>query len=608
MKHFHVYLYGATFWLYTDCLPLKALMTKSFEHNPRLYRFQLQLMGLAMKILYRKGKENANADFLSRLPDFEEKVETMNGMVFTTITPAATERTDVTDGQPYVPTMSVDTLAMMQRKDKELNSMIRFLEFGKLPLVTQDAENIRNHAPDYKLHNGLLHHWYNHKSRKGLILQLVVPKNCQYAVYQAYHEDSLGGHFGKGKTLSKIKLRYFWVRMNTAVSEWINACQTCQLYKKMPQPKVPMKPHTAFNLPWDMVAMDILGPLKETKSGHRYVIIWSDYLTRFPEAVALKEISANTIGKAFVTEICFRWGCPRTIIHDQGSNFMSRFFRAVCFWLNVYKIHSSPWSPWVQGLVERFNRVIPQMLRCYAREDNWDEFLAPCLFAYRTSIHPAINTTPYHAMMGRDAYTPLDRIFEVQAMPYQVDPESFLASYAMQQVQLWKEAKENITVAQLQASRLYNRHAKRTEYHVGSLVWVIDQTKPIGETKKLLGQYKGPFRIAKLTETNAWLVPVNAPGDKFKESHLNNLKPYHPPYAPLVHEIPSKSPDPGFEEVVSQSIIENDELQGSSQPTNQMEPNVEKNAEPKSKPPVIGPTTTDVPSTGRVLRSRTVQH
>ncbi len=80
----------------------------------------------------------------------------------------------------------------------------------------------------------------------------------------------------------------------------------------------------------DHVAIDIVGPMHLTKRLNKYLLVISDALTHWPEAYAVKETTAKTIAGLFVEQWCFRYGVPKRILSDQGSNFLSHFFREIC--------------------------------------------------------------------------------------------------------------------------------------------------------------------------------------------------------------------------------------------------------------------------------------
>ena len=72
--------------------------------------------------------------------------------------------------------------------------------------------------------------------------------------------------------------------------------------------------------------MDIVGPLPRSRSGSRYVLVMCDYVTRYPEAVPLRNIDAETVAEELV-KIFARVGIPQEVLTDQGSNFQSQLLQ-----------------------------------------------------------------------------------------------------------------------------------------------------------------------------------------------------------------------------------------------------------------------------------------
>ena len=218
VKHFNPYLVGILPSLSKQTANLlKALMTKNFADNPRIFKYQMRLQGYCMTIMYRAGKSNGNTDFFSRLPEY-------TGQTFTESSPlmapllATTEQEPEVNLNPFIAVVSLDTLPIMQRKDPELKQLIAFLEHGTKPTDPKTSYLVTRHAQDYILIADVLYHKEPNENR-GELLQIVVPKASQYVVFQAFHDDSLGGHFGQEKTLTKIQLRYFWTRMHSDVKK-----------------------------------------------------------------------------------------------------------------------------------------------------------------------------------------------------------------------------------------------------------------------------------------------------------------------------------------------------------------------------------------------------
>ena len=76
--------------------------------------------------------------------------------------------------------------------------------------------------------------------------------------------------------------------------------------------------------PFDMVAIDAVGPLPVTNRGNRYVLVISDYLTRYVEAVAVENITAETTACVLFDEVILGQSARRVIFSDQGRNFTSK--------------------------------------------------------------------------------------------------------------------------------------------------------------------------------------------------------------------------------------------------------------------------------------------
>ena len=142
-------------------------------------------------------------------------------------------------------------------------------------------------------------------------------------------------------------------------------------------------------------------------------MVFSDYLTRFPEAFAVPTIDAATIADLLVNQIMPRHGAPRTLLSDRGSNFPSSLLREVCFLMGTKKEYTSSYHPQCDGLVERFNGTLAQSLSNYVSSDqkDWDRYLNPALFGYRVSPSEVTGESPFYMLYGRKPRLPMDVSF-----------------------------------------------------------------------------------------------------------------------------------------------------------------------------------------------------
>ena len=163
-------------------------------------------------------------------------------------------------------------------------------------------------------------------------------------------------------------------------------------------------------MPFQTICMDILGPMTQTDSSNKYILIFMDQFTRWPEAICLPSIEAPRIAQAFYDLIITRHGAPRAILSDRGANFMSALMTEVYQIMNVKKLNTASYRPSTNGQVERFNSTLVQALTMFisSSQHNWDKFVPSILFAYRTSISATTGETPFFLLHGRRATLPLD--------------------------------------------------------------------------------------------------------------------------------------------------------------------------------------------------------
>ena len=175
-------------------------------------------------------------------------------------------------------------------------------------------------------------------------------------------------------------------------------------------PKVPLgKMPVIETPPFKRVALDLIGELFSASSrGHRYILTVVDYATRYPEAVALKNISTVSVAEALVC-IFSRVEIPEEILSDQGTQFTSALMKEVGRLLSVKQLTTTPYHPQCNGLVERFNGRLKTMLKrmCAERPKDWDRYLDALLFAYREAPQKSLGFTLFELLYGRSVNGPL---------------------------------------------------------------------------------------------------------------------------------------------------------------------------------------------------------
>ena len=256
----------------------------------------------------------------------------------------------------------------LQRQDIDLSPIITYLETTELPGSDSQARALLFSIDSYYLdeHDVLCHLWAPGKRKQqSLRSQVVIPASIRYDILLSCHDDPTAGHLGSIKTYEKVRSRYYWHGMLKDIEHWCRSCIDCAMRKRRRNHhKAPLLP-IPVDGPFDRLAMDILGPLPPTHDGNRYILVFSDYYTRWPEAYALPSIEAPRIAQVLVAEILARHSAPRTLLSDRGSSFLASIVKAVCQIINTRRLHTTAYHPQTDGLVERFNSTLCDSLSMY---------------------------------------------------------------------------------------------------------------------------------------------------------------------------------------------------------------------------------------------------
>ena len=295
-----------------------------------------------------------------------------------------------------------------------------------------------------------------YQSSADLRPRLVLPHSLRSEALQSLHSDFSGSHLGSEKSLAKVKSLFFWPGLTTDVRTFVKACSECSARKSAVTSKSPLQSMQAGS-PNQLVALDLVGPLPRTARGNQYILVCVDYFTRWPEAYALPNMTAETVAAVFVNNWICRYGVPCQLHSDQGTQFESDLFAEMCRLLNIRKTRTTPYHPQGDGLVERFNRTLVSTLRVHVKDhpQQWDRFLPQVLFSYRTAEHSSTHFTPAKLMFGHELRLPTELVF---GLP----PQSPFESHAMYVQQLSDALHSAFTKAR---STDFVAHKKQKDYY-----------------------------------------------------------------------------------------------------------------------------------------------
>lgn len=520
VKHFRHYLFGRKFRVRTDHGSLRWLMNFK-DAEGQMARWLATLGMFDFSIEHRPGARHQNADALSRRPQevemdnsCQEGVEARCGGIF------------------FGGKFSSEEVKRAQRKDPRLAPLMSGLEVKRRPTWKEIArfgvstKSLWMQWEQLELSAGILYRSFV-RVGFGKILQMVVPFEMKRSVLQLAHDHLTAGHLGQARTLEKIRQSYFWVNYRQDVVDWVRSCVKCQRRKGTPQKRRAALQTSAVGFPLERVAMDIMGPLPVSERGHRYVLVVMDYFTKWAEAFPLPNQEAQTIAEVFVTHFVCRYGMPSQIHTDRGKNFDSRLLQSICKLLDIEKTLTSAYRPQSDGLVERMNRTLEDIVSKYVQYDqkDWDKYLPFALMAYRASPQETSGLSPNLLMFGREVSIPLRFIAGKVPGTEGEDKEEGYALKVRERLEVAFEiARESSHVAQRRQKRYYDLKVCGQPYKVGEKVWVYNPARTKGLTPKLQSRWQGPCNIIKkLSDANYVIKRPRA--RKTEVVHFDRLKP-----------------------------------------------------------------------------------
>ncbi|GFX68209.1 retrovirus-related Pol polyprotein from transposon 17.6 [Trichonephila clavipes] len=248
--------------------------------------------------------------------------------------------------------------------------------------------------------------------------------------------------------------------------------EECQRRKSVPQRPpgrlVPIPPAIA---PFHRIGIDLLGRFPKSAHGNKWIIVCTDYSTRYAITKALPTAEVDEIAKFLLEEIVLRHGAPRVIITDRGAVFRSRLVSSLVDLCNIDHRFTTAYHPQTNGLTERFNKTLADMLSMYVdvEQKNWDEILPFVTFAYNTAKQETTGFTPFYLLHGREAETTLDTMLPFCPNDFDDNNITKIAARAEESRQL---ARVHTLRAQDKDRRRYDSKHQMVSYAPGDLVWV----------------------------------------------------------------------------------------------------------------------------------------
>jgi hypothetical protein len=481
------YLEGVEFTVFTD----HAALSWAFncpKTSSRLTRWILRLQQFCFRVQYRKGCLNVAPDALSRA---HEPLSIQPSPCWAVAARSHSE----------LPTTLAE-IAQEQEKDPRVTE-----------LQPDNSQVCPPNRISFVMHQGVLYRRIP-LSDQGEKCQLVVPQSLVPEFLWYFHDNPLGGHLGRLKTLLRILEVAWWPSVRKDVWEHTKNCQTCQQYKADNNKPSGLLQNIEITAPGEMLGVDFMGPFPRSKKANSYLLVVVDYYSKWVEMFPLKDGKTPRLVKILREEIFTRWGVPQYLVSDRGPQFTSTLLTGLCKTWGVVQKLTTSYHPQT-NLTERFNRTIKTMIASFVGQhhNTWDQWLTEFRFALNTAHQETTGRTPAELALGRNLKGPLERLISHPPSPIQH------AAYKLveRQQRMTEEVKRRVGVHQARQAKYYNSRHKDAQFQQGDLVWV--RAHPLSKasdkfTSKLAPRWEGPATVIKKLGPINYRVKWSIPPDK----------------------------------------------------------------------------------------------
>ena len=208
-------------------------------------------------------------------------------------------------------------------------------------------------------------------------------------------------HQGRDRTLSLVKSRFYWPGMDGDVEKKARNCIRCIRRKSQAKTSATLV-LAESTFPMDLVCMDFLA-LEMSAGGYENILVITDHFTRFAQAIYSKNQTAKTTARLLFDNFVCHYGFPARLHSDQGRNFESKVIKELCSIASIDKSRTTPYHPMGDGMPERFNQTLLNMLGTLEDHQKSDRksYVPSLVHAYNSTRHESTGFAPHYLIFGR---------------------------------------------------------------------------------------------------------------------------------------------------------------------------------------------------------------
>ena len=402
-----------------------------------------------------------------------------------------------------------------------------YLRYDRLPEDKMEARKIRFKASKYTIIDDRLYR----RSSSGLNLRCINSKDQVSMILREMHDGECGNHSGGRSLANRVSRQgYYWPTLREDSIEYVRKCDACQRHSGMiHKPSEPL--HSTLILwPFMRWGMDIVGKLPPAPGQKVFLLILTDYFSKWIEAAAFSQVRDKEVISFIHTNIICRFGIPSEIVCDNGTQFVSDRTRQFCEDRGIKLITSTPRYPQANGLAESSNKTIINTIRkrLKSAKGRWVKELPSVLWANRTTPRNSTGQTPFSLVYGCEAVLPVESRIPIARHTTVVNNSTDL-SHEIDALEELRESAFLTMASQKQTvERHFNKGVKAKIFQVGDYVLrrVFQNTRELN-AGKLSVKWEGPYQISQVIGNGAYKLKTMDDKDIPRSWNATHLKRYY---------------------------------------------------------------------------------
>jgi transposase InsO family protein len=270
--------------------------------------------------------------------------------------------------------------------------------------------------------------------------------------------------------------------------------------------------------PWDLVCIDLWGPIHRSNSNNKYVLTIIDGFSKWAMGIPIPNKKASTIAGALHAHFFTKFPNPRRIHSDLGKEFVNEVLTTMYNFMGVKPSNTTAYHPQGNAFAERLHRFFRHSISSFVNDDqsNWDELIPTLMAVYNDTLHRSLGVTPSEVIFGRRLGQPAHD---------NIDPPAEMKTDLSQRE--WAEKlryilykTQQLVFAKVQEKRTENslrsKNVKLTKFNKDEKVRLWTPQKSNEKSAKLIPAWSGPYTVERISDNGKVYYLKDQFGDTLK--------------------------------------------------------------------------------------------